>query len=145
MKHGSLDDEKNLPLRKVKPNKNTNVIFVLLLVVCSLTVGAISFLAGRLSVQRQIQESTAAMQVTSVQNVSSAENSQSTDLTSETLTTEHTTVLESSDEVDLYVYATRTGKKYHRADCSYIRSGAVKMTRQQAEESGLAPCSVCKP
>jgi hypothetical protein len=41
------------------------------------------------------------------------------------------------------VYATRTGHKYHRAGCRYLRYSAIKMTREEAEQRGLTPCSVC--
>jgi hypothetical protein len=41
------------------------------------------------------------------------------------------------------VYVTRTGKKYHRAGCQYLRSSAIPMTLQQAQDNGYTACSKC--
>lgn len=49
-------------------------------------------------------------------------------------------VLEQDDVV--YVYITRTGKRYHRASC---RWGYTKVTLEEAKERGFTPCKVCKP
>lgn len=43
------------------------------------------------------------------------------------------------------VYVTRTGTKFHRAGCSYIRRGATECTKTVAVAKGLGPCSRCKP
>lgn len=43
------------------------------------------------------------------------------------------------------VHATRTGHKYHRAGCRYLRSSDIPMERSEAESRGLTPCSVCNP
>ncbi len=43
------------------------------------------------------------------------------------------------------VYATKSGRKYHRAGCTSLRSSAIPMTRSQAAAAGLSPCSVCRP
>jgi DNA-entry nuclease len=43
------------------------------------------------------------------------------------------------------VYATRTGKRYHRAACRSLSKSAIPMTRAEAEAKGLTPCKVCKP
>ena len=42
------------------------------------------------------------------------------------------------------VYRTRTGKKYHRAGCSYLKS-IIETTVSEAQAMGLGPCSVCNP
>jgi len=42
------------------------------------------------------------------------------------------------------VHATRTGKRYHRAGCVWLKSD-IPMTRAEAEQRGLTPCKVCKP
>ena len=44
---------------------------------------------------------------------------------------------------DCTVYITRTGKRYHREGCRYLRGGAVAMTREEALKRGLSPCRVC--
>ena len=42
------------------------------------------------------------------------------------------------------VYITRTGKKYHRSWCSYLKSKA-EVTLDEAKGRGLEPCSRCDP
>ena len=43
------------------------------------------------------------------------------------------------------VYATRTGKKYHRGGCRHLAKSQIPMSRQDAINRGLGACSVCKP
>ena len=43
------------------------------------------------------------------------------------------------------VYATKTGKKYHRATCRYLSKSKIPMSLKDAKAQGLTPCSVCKP
>ena len=40
------------------------------------------------------------------------------------------------------VYVTRTGTKYHKAGCSYLKS-KIEMTLEEAEDEGYTPCSRC--
>ena len=42
------------------------------------------------------------------------------------------------------VYITRTGKKYHRGSCSYLRSSKIPISLSDAKR-GYSPCSVCQP
>jgi len=42
------------------------------------------------------------------------------------------------------VYRTRTGKKYHRSGCSYLKS-KIETTVSAAQAMGLGPCSRCNP
>ncbi len=42
------------------------------------------------------------------------------------------------------VYRTRTGSKYHRAGCSYLKS-IIETTVSDAKAMGLGPCSRCNP
>ena len=42
------------------------------------------------------------------------------------------------------VYITRTGKKYHRDGCSYLRSSKIPISLTDAKR-GYSPCSVCNP
>lgn len=46
---------------------------------------------------------------------------------------------------DLTVYVTRTGEKYHKVSCSYLRSSKIEMTLQEAVDKGYTPCSRCAP
>lgn len=43
------------------------------------------------------------------------------------------------------VYITRTGSKYHRAGCQYLRQSCIKSDVNSARARGLTPCSVCCP
>ena len=45
---------------------------------------------------------------------------------------------------DTIVYVTNSGEKYHRENCSYLKSSR-SMTIAQAETSGYTPCSRCSP
>ena len=42
------------------------------------------------------------------------------------------------------VYITRTGTKYHNADCRYLKSSCIPISKKDAAEN-YSPCSVCKP
>ncbi len=50
-----------------------------------------------------------------------------------------------SDPREATVYVTRTGKKYHREGCRYLRSSKIPISRKQAIKEGYEPCSVCAP
>ena len=43
------------------------------------------------------------------------------------------------------VYITRTGSKYHRANCSYLRQSSIPIGLSEAQGSGYTPCSRCNP
>ena len=43
------------------------------------------------------------------------------------------------------VYVTKTGEKYHRSECHYLRSSKIETTKQQAIKNGYSACSKCKP
>jgi len=43
------------------------------------------------------------------------------------------------------VYITRTGSKFHRAGCRYLRYSAIPIKRSEAIALGYSPCSVCRP
>jgi micrococcal nuclease len=43
------------------------------------------------------------------------------------------------------VYITRTGSKFHRAGCQYLRYSAIPITRSEAIARVYAPCKVCRP
>lgn len=46
---------------------------------------------------------------------------------------------------NLTVYRTRTGKKYHKAGCRYLRRSSIPIKLKDAGSYGLTPCSVCRP
>ena len=41
------------------------------------------------------------------------------------------------------VYITKTGKKYHRSGCSYLRKSKIKTTLSKAKSRGYTPCKRC--
>jgi len=41
------------------------------------------------------------------------------------------------------VYITKSGTKYHEAGCSYLKSDAVEVDKEEAEEEGYSACSRC--
>lgn len=43
------------------------------------------------------------------------------------------------------VYKTKTGKKYHSENCSYLSKSKIKITLEEAIAKGLGPCSRCNP
>ena len=43
------------------------------------------------------------------------------------------------------VYVTVSGTKYHRADCSFLRSSKIVMSLDEAKEKGYTACSRCNP
>lgn len=42
------------------------------------------------------------------------------------------------------VYITRTGSKYHRSGCQYLRRSRIPVSLKEAKQS-YGPCSVCRP
>ena len=50
-----------------------------------------------------------------------------------------------TDNGDVIVYATKTGKKYHREGCSSLSKSKIPMKLRDAVAAGLGPCKNCKP
>ena len=46
---------------------------------------------------------------------------------------------------DSGVFITSTGKKYHRANCRYLRQSKIPISLSDAKKQGYTPCKVCKP
>ncbi len=44
-----------------------------------------------------------------------------------------------------YVYITKTGKKYHKSGCRYLKKSKIKKTLAWAKKHGYKRCTVCKP
>ena len=49
------------------------------------------------------------------------------------------------DPATITDYITRTGEKYHRDGCRYLRQSRIATTLHEAVNRGFGPCSVCKP
>jgi len=43
------------------------------------------------------------------------------------------------------VYITKTGKKFHTSDCSYLKSSKIEISLNDAIGRGYSPCSRCNP
>jgi methylphosphotriester-DNA--protein-cysteine methyltransferase len=43
------------------------------------------------------------------------------------------------------VYITKTGEKYHRDGCQYLRQSQIAISRADAIAQGYTPCSRCNP
>ena len=43
------------------------------------------------------------------------------------------------------VYVTKSGEKYHTADCSYLTDSAIPVSLEQALAEEKTPCSRCHP
>jgi len=46
---------------------------------------------------------------------------------------------------DVTVYITRTGKKYHRSSCSYLRKSKIAIKLSSAKKRYYTACSRCHP
>jgi len=62
----------------------------------------------------------------------------------------HGQAVELTDYLSYYedepvVYVTKSGKKYHTADCSYLTDTAYPVSLEQAIAEGKTPCSRCHP
>ena len=58
---------------------------------------------------------------------------------------EQPTQQQQSQPKEQTVYATRTGKKYHRSNCRYLSKSKIPISLNDAKAQGLTACSVCKP
>lgn len=47
-------------------------------------------------------------------------------------------------KIEKTVYVTRTGQKYHRQGCHYLKS-CIPMDKGDAIRGGYTPCKVCQP
>ena len=45
----------------------------------------------------------------------------------------------------IVVHVTKTGTKYHNAECKYLALSDYSMDLQQVVSKGYTPCSVCNP
>lgn len=48
-----------------------------------------------------------------------------------------------TDEEDLRVYVTKTGKKYHTGTCEYLGKSKIPMKLNLAIAEGYTPCQKC--
>ena len=64
----------------------------------------------------------------------------------DTAPTEPQIELEADPESDsVTVYVTKSGEKYHRDGCQYLRKSKIETTLSSAKDRGYTACSKCKP
>ena len=51
----------------------------------------------------------------------------------------------SSQNLDVVVYITKTGQKYHKDGCSYLSKSKIPISLSEAIAEGKTPCSRCRP
>lgn len=51
----------------------------------------------------------------------------------------------SSNVLAQTVYTTKTGEKYHKSSCRYLKYSKKELTIDKAKSLGYSACSVCKP
>lgn len=49
------------------------------------------------------------------------------------------------EPVEVVVYVTKTGEKYHSDGCQYLRKSQIPISLDDAKASGYTPCSKCNP
>jgi hypothetical protein len=49
------------------------------------------------------------------------------------------------DPQSVTVFITKTGKKYHRDGCRYLRQSRIPVALKDAKANGYTACSVCNP
>lgn len=61
------------------------------------------------------------------------------------VTTEPSEPSEPTEPTGQIVYVTKSGSKYHTADCSHLSKSKIAKTLSEAKASGYEPCKTCKP
>lgn len=56
-----------------------------------------------------------------------------------------TTVAPFVQNKETVVYITKTGAKYHRESCGYLRKSSIKINLSDAIKRGYTACSKCSP
>lgn len=51
---------------------------------------------------------------------------------------------EKATENDITVYITKSGVKYHKSTCNYLKGGGIPKKLSEVKDTH-SPCSVCKP
>lgn len=50
-----------------------------------------------------------------------------------------------TEEKNYTVYITKTGSKYHKSGCRYLKKSCIETTLRAAQAEGYDACSVCNP
>lgn len=65
--------------------------------------------------------------------------------TKNNVSSNNTDALNESPPSDSIVYMTDYGNKYHVAGCKYLKKSAIAISKSEAKQRGLSPCSQCNP
>jgi competence protein ComEC len=57
----------------------------------------------------------------------------------------HSEVEQKKEKKEVIVYITRTGEKFHRNGCQYLRRSKIPMDKKDAIARGYSACSRCRP
>ena len=50
-----------------------------------------------------------------------------------------------TDKQEQVVYITKTGKKFHKASCRYLKHSKIEVSRDEAMATGYTACKICRP
>lgn len=79
-------------------------------------------------------------QIQNLKETSSTKSSTSNTVTSTQNTQNSTTKQNTNSNI---VYVTKTGTKYHKSNCSYLKNSKIEMSLTDAKAQGYTPCSRC--
>lgn len=85
------------------------------------------------------EKQTLSTQIEELKKTSSTITQNKTDST--TTTTSSTTAVKNTNSA--IVYVTKTGNKYHKSNCSYLKKSKIQTTLSEAQSQGYTPCSRC--
>ncbi len=71
--------------------------------------------------------------------IKNSENSNNISFEADIITEDSVIVDESSE----FVFISKSGKKYHKENCSSLKDNSEKITLKQAKEIGKEPCKIC--
>lgn len=88
----------------------------------------------------QSNQTTQNLTKTQSKTTSAQTSTKSTATSSNATTNKSTTVQNTNSET---VYVTKTGKKYHKSGCSYLKDSKIAKTLSEAKSQGYTACSKC--
>ncbi len=50
-----------------------------------------------------------------------------------------------AEQKDVTVYIAKSGEKYHKAGCQYLKKSQIKTTKKEVVKNNYGACKVCKP
>ena len=71
----------------------------------------------------------------------SSTKSSTSNVTASTNSTSNSTTMQNKNST--IVYVTKTGEKYHKSRCSYLRNSKIQINLSDAKSQGYTPCSRC--